>query len=638
MKMPWTKRTKPETSRTETVREVLAFLYANKDDLGLGEFSKADMELALEDKGWMNARDAKASTAQAEAQWVYAHQEALGLRKVSHGKNGEAISEAFTQADIELALDDRGWLVGGKRMAGELDPLSRQVQVNKSRYYWLRDPLAKQAVRLWTDYTLGDQAMTYECDDKVVQKQLDQFMKDRRNIRMTSRAGQRRLNNRLMVDGELFFTFYKDGTMRMIDCLQITDIITDPDDEDTVVAYKRVTSGAFGTSPKTLYYAPWDGENESDQDGGTDSTSLDVISPQGYNPNATAGPNDDGGNPNGPGFQTPGVDGAMDPMTKTVIKFEPDCVMYHLAFDAFEKRGSSLFGCCSDWSREHRRFMICRVAIVQSLSKFAQTITMKGGQQMMNKMQGLIQSTYAQTGLDGGVEHQPATAPGGMFLQNDGLKMEAMPRATGAGDATQDGNQLKLMVSAGTGIMLHYFGDPSTGNLATATAMELPMLKMFSAHQVFWEEAWRDMFSIVLGEQNGKEPADITISLPDILDEDIQKLAIYIQNLTGVFPEAKVPAVLKRCLVSLNVDNIDEVMDEIAAQKELNDQQQAANQKAQLANNLAVAKAHGPQTAKPGSDAPPDGGAAGTNQDTTEAVRMERLTAALLKLSEAVAR
>src|SRR5579859_2482955 len=98
---------------------------------------------------------------------------------------GTRLSEAFTQADIELALDDRGWLVGGKRMMGELDPLSRQVQVNRSRYYWLRDPLAKQAVRLWTDYAFGDQALTWTCEDAATQKNLDKFMKDRRNRRFT---------------------------------------------------------------------------------------------------------------------------------------------------------------------------------------------------------------------------------------------------------------------------------------------------------------------------------------------------------------------------------------------------------------------------------------------------------------------
>ena len=80
------------------------------------------------------------------AKWIL---ETMGDVPIVTDDGGEAsLKEAFTQADIELALDDRGWLVGGKRMAGELDPLSRQVQVNKSRYYWLRDPLVQQAVRL----------------------------------------------------------------------------------------------------------------------------------------------------------------------------------------------------------------------------------------------------------------------------------------------------------------------------------------------------------------------------------------------------------------------------------------------------------------------------------------------------------
>jgi hypothetical protein len=48
------------------------------------------------------------------------------------------------------------------------------------------------------------------------------------------------------------------------------------------------------------------------------------------------------------------------------------------------------------------------------------------------------------------------------------------------------------------GIFEHYFGDPSTGNLATATAMELPMLKMFEFEQQVWEDILEDLFDFVI--------------------------------------------------------------------------------------------------------------------------------------------
>lgn len=495
-------------------------------------------------------------------------------------ENSPEIAEAFTQADIELALDDRGWMIGGKRMAGELDPLSRQVAVNRARYYRMKDPLAKQAVRLWTDYTFGSEAVTWSCDDTGVQSKLDKFMKNRRNRRITSRAGLRKMSHRLLTDGEIFFAVYSDGVIRAFDCLQITDIITDPDDTDTIIAYKRVTTNPDNTQ-QTRYYEPWDYDEASD---------VPLI----------------------------------DPVGKKKFKFEDDVIVYHLAFDSFDKRGESLLGSCSEWSREHRRFMVARVALTQALSKFAYKGTVKGGQKVIDGIRSKLESTFAQTGLSGGTEHQPATAPGGTWFQNEGINLEAMPRGTGATDAKSDADGLKLMVCAGTGIMLHYFGDPSTGNLATATAMELPMLKMFGAYQQLWKDAWRDIFAVVLEEDLDEEPAEITIEMPAIIEDDLTALGTFLTSVTSAFPEAKVPALLQMALVSAGVQNIDQVMKDIADQKEENDKAAADLLK------------QGVMTGPGGKPVPANNGTpkSGQSQDATESEQYRLLTEAVNKLAE----
>src|SRR5262249_1607457 len=143
-------------------------------------------------------------------------------------------------------------------------------------------------------------------------------------------------------------------------------------------------------------------------------------------------------------------------------------------------------------------------------------------------------------------------------------------------DARSDGDQLKLMHCAGTGIMLHYYGDPSTGNLATATAMELPMLKMFGSYQQLWIDAYRDIFSIVLDEDIDEEPSEIDIDLPPILADDLQKLGQFISQVSGVFPELKVPEVLQMLLISLGVNNVNEVMKSIKKKREEIDAKQVA--------------------------------------------------------------
>jgi hypothetical protein len=460
------------------------------------------------------------------------------------------ISEAFTQADIELALDDRGWLVGGKKMAGELDPLSRTVQINKSRYYWLRDPLVHQAVRLWTDYGLGDTGISYHTDDPGVQKKLDKFMKDRRNRRLLSTHGMRRLSNRLLVDGDLFFAIFDDGTIRTFDPLQITDIVSDPDDDETPLCYRRKTA-----NDKVLYYVDW---------AIADDSNLKALAQK-----------------------------QKDPETHKPITLETNVKMYHMPFDAFEKRGNGLFCSAVNWSREHRRFMEARVALTQALAKFAWKGDVKGGQSMLTAIQKRLQSTFVDSGLSAGTERNPQNAPGGTWLQNQGIDLTAMPRNTGAGDARNDADQLKLQVCAGTGIFLHYFGDPSTGNLATATAMELPMLKMFAAYQKLWKDTFRDIFTIVLDESPDDDPAEIVIDCPPILADDLQKLGSFISSAATVFPELKVDPVLKIFLTSLGIEDIDEVMEQIEAKREELQAEQEQQRNDQMKVAMTAAKTGG---------------------------------------------
>lgn len=481
------------------------------------------------------------------------------------------LKEAFTRADIELALDDRGWLTPGRQWtAADLDAQTRTTLVAKSRLYWMRDPLAKQSVRLWTDYALGDSGITYNVQDPAadessdetqeaastqkkdtnpVQAELDKFMLNRRNRRLMSPEGQRRLSKKLLVDGEVFFAVFDEGdggkTIRTIDPLQITDIITDPDDEDHILGYKRLTA-----QDKVIYYYDWTCDDEDKQ--------------------ALADSND------------PQQKGKID--SKAITQ---DCVVYHLAFDTMQKRGNGLLFTVCDWSKEHRRMMEARVAITQALAKFAWKQKVKGGQAVVNAIQGRLQSTYATSGMTQ-VERNPTNAPGATWIENGAMDLTPMPRTTGAGDAASDANQLKLMVSAGTGIMLHYFGDPSTGNLATATAMELPMLKQFGAYQTMWKTAFRDIFSIVLDEDIDTERQTIDIDLPPILAEDLQKLGTFITGLTNAFPEAKVDQVLQMCLVSMGMNNVDEVMEDMKAKREEINAQNAADKAAELAGKQVL--------------------------------------------------
>jgi hypothetical protein len=466
------------------------------------------------------------------------------------------ISESFTRADLELALDDRGWINPmSQNSIGEMDPASRKILVTRARMYWSRDPLAHQAVRLWTDYGIGD-GVSFNVGGKkktgannkasssapsgtnATQQKLNKFWKARTNRKLLSSRGMQRLSRKLLVDGEIFFAIFgapdaDDKKIRIIDPLQVTDRITDPDDDEHVLCYRRV----LPSNNKPLYYADWS------------ATEEDLVL----------------------------AEQQKDPQTGKTITLEEDVVIYHLPFDDFGWRGNGLLLPALDWSREHRRFMEARVAITQALSKFAHKLTMKGGQALLDQMKRKLQSSQVERG-GSEVERNPQTAAGATWLQNAGLQLDQMPRATGAGDAKQDGDGLKLMVCAATNIMLHYFGDPSTGNLATATAMELPMLKSFTAYQRLWTDAIRDIFSIVLNETEDEEPAVIDIDLPPILKDDLRNLGQAITAIAAIFPEIGVDEVLQAMMVALGLNNVEDVMDSI---REKRDELAADEQKRQ---------------------------------------------------------
>lgn len=497
--------------------------------------------------------------------------------------------EAFTQADLELALEDRDWIGGLGGMASEkwtsdLQPQQRRLLIERSRMYWHRDPLAHQAVRLWTDYCFGDVGMTFEVTNRNLKKQLEGFVDDPRNRMYFSPYGQKRLSNKLLVDGDLFMAIFEDGTVRAFDPLQMT-LVKDPDDEDIVLGYQRVTQ-----SGKTLYYSDWAYVDRADEL--QDPKTINM-----YNSLTT-------------------------PPSRTPIKVEQDVVIYRLPFDPLGLYGNGLLNTSTAWSSSHRRFMQARVNLLEALSKIAYKLTVKGGANAVQAAKVKLQSTMVDGGTTNGVERNPPATSSSTYIGNAGADLQQMPRATGAGDAKGDSDNLKLMVSSGTGIMLHYFGDPSTGNLATATAMELPMLKQFGSYQVLWKGALKDMFAIL----SGKKPTELqaTINLPEILDPDLQKLGAFLQQLTGAFPEAKQPPVLRKCLVSMGIDDVDDVMDLAAATRATIDAQTDLN------NKIAMVKAG---VKKDDGDAglpnPPNGS---FGADYTE--RFAKLTEAVTKLSE----
>jgi hypothetical protein len=96
-----------------------------------------------------------------------------------------------------------------------------------------------------------------------MQTVLDAFWKNPLNRGLFSAQGIRKSSHRLLVDGEVFLALAGDPptvVVRRIDPLEITRLLTDPEDSERVVFFRRDYQDATGGNVRTDYYRAWDVE------------------------------------------------------------------------------------------------------------------------------------------------------------------------------------------------------------------------------------------------------------------------------------------------------------------------------------------------------------------------------------------
>lgn len=451
-----------------------------------------------------------------------------------------AISEGYDPLEMRLALEDRGWQRMGTQLDGEQPWIVRRLSILRARMYWLLDPHATAAVRTWTNYTVGT-GISFKAEDEAIDNALQKFWKSPKNRTMTSAAGQQKHNRRLLVDGEMFFAIFDDDpapSIRKVDCVEITQFIYDPEDAEVIWAFRRERTMPSGERD-IKYYRNWAFPEQE----------LSGVEVKNENGGAAIG-----------------------------IAPEEGVLMYHLAFDAIHQRGNSLFSSSLAWMTSMRGFMQDRIAITKGLARYIQKLTVKGGSSQIAKI-ATAMNRQQQTGVAGRAV-PPGTGPAATaaktFLENGNVELSNMPRTTGASDAKTDFKTIRLMIAGGVGMTEPYFGDAESGNLATATAMELPMLKQFQSHQKLWGDAWVDMFTIVMyfmgvaGTAKEMEAIEVDVDFPPIVEADITKIVVAIVSACAEFPELKQPETLKLLLITMGVNNVDDVMERVLVDQKAN--------------------------------------------------------------------
>ena len=419
----------------------------------------------------------------------------------------EILKEATQQIEDALKLEDAGWINLSQMTANVIPSAERITTVKEARLYSLKDPLARRAVALMTDYSFGS-GIAWNMKDEPAKKILSTFWQSPNNKPLLSPKGQRKSSDKLLIDGEIFLAVFLgsngQATIRRIDPLEIVEFITDPDDIENVRYYKREWTDVQST-PHINYYRSF--ANIKDE--------------------------------------------ACKDTSGTSVQKNDDALVYHLAINDLGQRGNSYLMPVIEWIKLYRKFMASRVAIMLALARFAWKFKIKGGQTAVDAMKAKL--------------HEQEVKAASTEVENEGADLQPIKTDSGAGQAYQDGRQIKLQVAAGTGWPEQYFGDISIGNLATAKTVELPVQKMCESYQAVWQGAYEDIFQLLLSQNNIPEDKQyVDMDFPVISEEMAAAMAQSMSLLCQTFPQfTDSQDVQQQALMILGVQNANEVLEQL---------------------------------------------------------------------------
>lgn len=505
------------------------------------------------------------------------------------------LQEADAAARRELALEDVGWLQLGNGTLSDINRADLSLMIARSRLMFLRDPIINRAVTVQALYVWA-QDVNIGASDPAVNQVVQQFLDDPGNMaEFTSHQSRFLKECDLQVLGNIFFTFFVDPTdgavqLRTIPVDQIDDIICNPQDRREVWWYHRTWSEWAidnSTRARAAYYPDW------------------------------RKPTD-----------------AAEPPSGEVV----DVPVYHVKVGCLSdmKFGLPETYQALDWAKAYKEFLEDRATISRALSRFVYMITTQGGARGVAAGKTRLNTTLGTSTAD----TNPSPTVGAAFISSAGTKIDTV-KTSGATIDPEEGRRFLLMAAAAMGLPETFFGDVSTGNLATANSLDRPTELKFAERQALWRNIIQSILQFVIDQaiQAGalKDVTDrhVEVTFPSILERDIvaQVGAIVdAATLKGQQPAGTMDdrTLVRLLLSALGVDQVDELLDRIAPKNGDSLMAQRQTAKEQMSKDIAATKA----PAAPGQQ-PPQGDQQA--QPAAEAIMVEavkELRATLLSIKE----
>lgn len=405
------------------------------------------------------------------------------------------------QRDLDLLAYTALDYVGNRPQ--ELRAVERRRLAQRSRIVWMKDPQAGAAVDLMNDFVFGRGMSKPKANDPQVQAVIDEAWEDPDNqIVLTSYQAQLALGTDLELQSNLFVLIFEDGEdgkvkLGLLDHDSVENVVRDEDNRLRIMYYIA-----------REFVVRWDFANDRPQ----------VV--VGYRTD-TGQPNSIANAPtqlNAPGTPSPLVAG------NGIVKYYPhwrnvedavtdaqqgarempnlcppqklgDGKVYHVAIN----RGSEMaFGHprmdrLIRWFNAYNNFMDARVDIMAASAAFVMKRKVKGTPAQLQRAanQALSRRSILGMSMEPIVDAQFGPKAGGILTENDSVSHEDFNINTNAPAAAQDAQMLRSQISAATRWPASYYGDASQSNLATATSLELPVLKAVEARQEVFESMVR---------------------------------------------------------------------------------------------------------------------------------------------------
>lgn len=359
-------------------------------------------------------------------------------------------------AELELDLEEEGYSrISGADTKFEFSREALRLITRESRLLFLKNPLIRRGVLTRTNYVFG-QGMTIKARNANVDAIVQAFLADPKNkAELTADVAQQERDQDLQVEANLFFVFFRntngDTRIRTIPFDEIEDVICNPEDRREPWYYLRRV-GNYG-KPDTWTLYP-DFQYRSQQKParlklGTEHANIEA-------------------------------------------NIEWEKPVYHVRVNPATDSpfGVSTTYSSQDWAKAYNTFLEDWATIVHAYARWAWKLTAKA-----SKIPAIKAQLESRLGTGGAIP-QPAPATGSVFA-SESTTMEPF-RTAGATTSAEDGRRLLLMTCAGSGIFEHYYGDPATGNLATAKSMDRPMELDFINWQRLWQSVWETVLQFVI--------------------------------------------------------------------------------------------------------------------------------------------